>query len=88
MKRLLVTLASAMAVLALGTGPASALGPGDPFSTDCASIDALAGQVPAAVLLSLAGETASGLAQVKIQPQPPVTFTTTSDGGCLVQVNP
>jgi hypothetical protein len=90
MKGLLVTLAAIAAALTASTAPAAArLGPGDPFSTNCARIEALAQQKGVTALLALADLLGSTSEAAKIQTHfPAVTFTSTSDGGCLIQVNP
>jgi hypothetical protein len=89
MRRVLAVLATCGAAFAVTTAPAGANGPGDPFSTNCDVIAALAQQNPAAALQALAGLLGGTFDLVKIQTHfPPVTFTPTSDGGCDIQVNP
>jgi hypothetical protein len=89
MKRVLAVLATCTAAFAVGTAPAGANGPGDPFSTNCDVIARLAQGHGAGALQALAGLLGSTSEAVKIQTHfPAVTFTSTSDGGCDIQVNP
>ena len=90
MKRLLGMLATGAGVFAVLTAPAAAdLGPGDPFSTNCDRIEALAQQNGVAALLALSGLLGSTSEAVNIQTHfPAVTFTSTADGGCDISVHP
>ena len=89
MKRLLGMLATGAGAFAVLTAPAAALGPGDPFSTNCDTIKALAQQNGVAALLALSGLLGSTSEAVRIQTHfPAVTFTSTADGGCDISVHP